>query len=326
MGNSPKVPPLVKHAQKLCRPAVPMRQIVCACYRAQCQSLQFRPSSLSVTIQRSSPSPTFAIFRAESVKSSFESEGSAPHQARHRAARGRCSSTPARKARGRKVGSVDGRIGGAVRGGVSNFGIFRGASRRANPRLAPRVRSHPARGPGTRRGRMGPEVGPAFQRRSRDTSRSFLASGWRKRGPGTWINKMHFFWHFGRGTTYKIRVLAVSQFSQFVTGGNKRPGNSALRAATRPAVRARYGQARYGWPLGAPFPPYHLSPDPLSPPTQPQRKNSTTSTLALDVVRELGIDLNGGGGAAAGDAGLGNEKVWESEKCSAAGAAGSQDM
>eukprot|EP00661_Eupelagonemidae_sp_cell13_P023563 gene23563-biopygen8877 len=46
--------------------------------------------------------------------------------------------------------------------------MFQGASRRAKPRLAPRVRSHPPRGPGARRGRMGPEVGPAFQRRYRE--------------------------------------------------------------------------------------------------------------------------------------------------------------
>eukprot|EP00661_Eupelagonemidae_sp_cell13_P022363 gene22363-biopygen11745 len=66
-------------------------------------------------------------------------------------------------------------MGGAVRGGGSgNFGIFRGASRRANPRLAPRVRPHPPRGPGARRGRMGPEVGPAFQRLSRATLKFIL--------------------------------------------------------------------------------------------------------------------------------------------------------
>eukprot|EP00661_Eupelagonemidae_sp_cell13_P023287 gene23287-biopygen22303 len=53
-----------------------------------------------------------------------------------------------------------GGMGGAVRGGGGggNFRDFRGASRRANPRLAPRVRPHPPRGPGARRGLMGPEV------------------------------------------------------------------------------------------------------------------------------------------------------------------------
>eukprot|EP00661_Eupelagonemidae_sp_cell13_P009947 gene9947-biopygen204 len=58
-------------------------------------------------------------------------------------------------------GPVDGRMGGAVRGGgVGGFRAF--------------PRPHPARGPGARRGRMGPEVGPAFQRRSRDTPSSNL--------------------------------------------------------------------------------------------------------------------------------------------------------
>eukprot|EP00661_Eupelagonemidae_sp_cell13_P010068 gene10068-biopygen12288 len=71
-------------------------------------------------------------------------------------------------------GSVDGRMGGAERGGGGIFGLFRGASRRANPRLALRVRPHPPRGPGARRGPMGPEVGPAFQRRSWESDFSNL--------------------------------------------------------------------------------------------------------------------------------------------------------
>eukprot|EP00661_Eupelagonemidae_sp_cell13_P016521 gene16521-biopygen18800 len=59
-------------------------------------------------------------------------------------------------------------MGSAVRGGgVGIFGIPRGASRLTNPRLAPCARPHPARGPGEQRGWMGPDVGPAFQRRSR---------------------------------------------------------------------------------------------------------------------------------------------------------------
>eukprot|EP00661_Eupelagonemidae_sp_cell13_P011026 gene11026-biopygen7815 len=53
---------------------------------------------------------------------------------------------------------------------------------------------------------MGPEVGPAFQRRSRPT----------------------LYFH-----TFRI----------FVTGGSKRPGNSGLRAAIRTAARARSGRA-----------------------------------------------------------------------------------
>eukprot|EP00661_Eupelagonemidae_sp_cell13_P020954 gene20954-biopygen5627 len=62
-------------------------------------------------------------------------------------------------------------------------GLFRGASRRANPRLAPRVRPHPPRGPGARRGRMGPEVGPAFQRRYRESYFSNLGVRFREFAP-----------------------------------------------------------------------------------------------------------------------------------------------
>eukprot|EP00661_Eupelagonemidae_sp_cell13_P005671 gene5671-biopygen22259 len=46
--------------------------------------------------------------------------------------------------------------------------------------LAPRVRRHPAGGPGARMGRMGAEVGLAFQRLSRGTLSQTLAFGWRK--------------------------------------------------------------------------------------------------------------------------------------------------
>eukprot|EP00661_Eupelagonemidae_sp_cell13_P019242 gene19242-biopygen11521 len=76
---------------------------------------------------------------------------------------GRCGLQEHLGGAGRWVGGWVARCGG---GGSGIFGIFRGASRRANPRLAPRVRPHPPRGPGARRGRMGLEVGPAFQRLS----------------------------------------------------------------------------------------------------------------------------------------------------------------
>eukprot|EP00661_Eupelagonemidae_sp_cell13_P017086 gene17086-biopygen5315 len=91
---------------------------------------------------------------------------------------------------------------------------------------------------------MEPEVGPACQRRSGTESRSFLAFGWRKRGPGTWVQKkcVLFFLHFDREITYKMRILAVSHFSHFVTGGGKMPGKSGLRAAIRTAARARSGR------------------------------------------------------------------------------------
>eukprot|EP00661_Eupelagonemidae_sp_cell13_P023019 gene23019-biopygen1226 len=62
---------------------------------------------------------------------------------------------------------------------------------------------------------MGPEVGPAFQRRSRDTPSSNL--GVRFGGNG---------------------VQALLRMS-----GSKRPGNSGLRAAIRTAARARTGRA-----------------------------------------------------------------------------------
>eukprot|EP00661_Eupelagonemidae_sp_cell13_P024397 gene24397-biopygen4407 len=58
---------------------------------------------------------------------------------------------------------------------------------------------------------MGREVGPAFQRRYRDTPRVLiLASGWRERGPGTWIPMNPAFWCFGRGITYKMREFRCS--------------------------------------------------------------------------------------------------------------------
>eukprot|EP00661_Eupelagonemidae_sp_cell13_P016615 gene16615-biopygen18805 len=68
------------------------------------------------------------------------------------------------------------------------------------------VRPHPPRGPGARRGRMGPEVGPAFQRRSRDTASSnlgvrFGGNGVQARG---FKRNAYFFWHFGREITYKM--------------------------------------------------------------------------------------------------------------------------
>eukprot|EP00661_Eupelagonemidae_sp_cell13_P018163 gene18163-biopygen18947 len=73
------------------------------------------------------------------------------------------------------------------------------ASRRANPRLVPRVRPHPPRGPGARRGRMGPEVGPAFQRRSRDTPSSNIGVRLAETVSRHVDSKeMHALWHFGR--------------------------------------------------------------------------------------------------------------------------------
>eukprot|EP00661_Eupelagonemidae_sp_cell13_P013619 gene13619-biopygen21580 len=60
---------------------------------------------------------------------------------------------------------------------------------------------------------MGPEVGPAFQRRSRESEFSNLG----------------------------VR-LAETVSTHFVTGGSKISGNSCLRAAIRTAARARSGR------------------------------------------------------------------------------------
>eukprot|EP00661_Eupelagonemidae_sp_cell13_P009832 gene9832-biopygen4735 len=59
---------------------------------------------------------------------------------------------------------------------------------------------------------MGPEVGPAFQRRCR-AALSFI---------------------FG---------VRIRTFRNYVTGGSRRPGDSGLRAAIRTAARARSGRA-----------------------------------------------------------------------------------
>eukprot|EP00661_Eupelagonemidae_sp_cell13_P015780 gene15780-biopygen3707 len=83
--------------------------------------------------------------------------------------------------------------------------------------LLPRREQEPlARcGGGARRGPMGPEVGPAFQRLSRDTPSSNL--------------DVRFG---GNGVQALLRM-----------SGSKRPGNSGLRAAIRTAARARSGRA-----------------------------------------------------------------------------------
>eukprot|EP00661_Eupelagonemidae_sp_cell13_P025202 gene25202-biopygen17984 len=72
----------------------------------------------------------------------------------------------------------------------------------------PRGRPRPPRVLGARRGRVGPEVGPASQRLSQSTLPCLLG--------------------------VRFRTLRI-----FVTGGSKRPGNTGLRAAIRTAARAR---------------------------------------------------------------------------------------
>eukprot|EP00661_Eupelagonemidae_sp_cell13_P017381 gene17381-biopygen18876 len=68
---------------------------------------------------------------------------------------------------------------------------------------------------------MGPEVGPAFQRRSRDTPSSNpgvrLAERWRWGSIKKETRKSMYFLHVGRGITYEIRVLAVSTLFAFLS-------------------------------------------------------------------------------------------------------------
>eukprot|EP00661_Eupelagonemidae_sp_cell13_P025860 gene25860-biopygen24021 len=87
---------------------------------------------------------------------------------------------------------------------------------------------------------MGPEVGPAFQRRPRPTFCSFLASGWRKRCPGIRVQKKGvFFLAFGRGITYKIHVLGSFAIFAFLSRGANYPAISCFRIAMRTSARAQ---------------------------------------------------------------------------------------
>eukprot|EP00661_Eupelagonemidae_sp_cell13_P014595 gene14595-biopygen8113 len=115
---------------------------------------------------------------------------------------------------------------------------------------------------------MGPEVGPAFQRRCR---RPPLVNSWR---PVGWNG-----------------VQALSQFSQFVTGGRKIPGHSGLRAVIRTAPGARSGRANDTdgiWETERERDSKQVGQVRCW--GGPRRgglwKNSATSMLALDVVRE----------------------------------------
>eukprot|EP00661_Eupelagonemidae_sp_cell13_P024808 gene24808-biopygen13478 len=145
-------------------------------------------------------------------------------------------------------------------GGSGIYGMFRCASRRANPRIAPRVRPHPPRGPGARRGRMGPEVGPAFQRWSRRTlfpnlgvrlAETVEKAGRRlravcrascRRSSGRAVGRAVGDWGTGaaegwRGSPY----VHFSRAEQSSTG----PPSFAPRCEP-PRVRA-LGAQRYGW-------------------------------------------------------------------------------
>eukprot|EP00661_Eupelagonemidae_sp_cell13_P009672 gene9672-biopygen12249 len=111
----------------------------------------------------------------------------------------------------------------ACRPAVVSAAVFPGAQPGAQIRAsrrapAPTRRAVRARGGGGWDGRLV----QLFNDGLRDPSRSFLASGL-------------------AGT--ESRHVQVSQCSQFVTGRNKRPGNSGLRTAIRTAARARSGRA-----------------------------------------------------------------------------------
>eukprot|EP00661_Eupelagonemidae_sp_cell13_P022225 gene22225-biopygen14753 len=166
-------------------------------------------------------------------------------------------------------------IGGRWGGGVGISGIFRGASRRANPRLAPRVRPPPAARPGRAEG----TGGPAFQRRSRATLKFFL--GVRSTFCHGWEQETWEFRPSRRDPNSRTRALS----SLACQGLSRDTPNFILsvRSATYDVgVGPRGGEGVVVGPLPRPTP---LSPGLLPPPTQPQRKNSTTSTLALVVVR-----------------------------------------
>eukprot|EP00661_Eupelagonemidae_sp_cell13_P024764 gene24764-biopygen11941 len=146
--------------------------------------------------------------------------------------------------------AVDGRMGGAVRGGgVGDFRDFPGArnsfsgaqiraSRRAS---APTRRTARARGGGGWDRRLvqfsNDGLGPHFS--------SFLASGWRKRCPGTWVQKkcVFFFGILVVESRTKTAFLAVFAFSHFCHDCELFRAISCFRIAMRTAARARSGPA-----------------------------------------------------------------------------------
>eukprot|EP00661_Eupelagonemidae_sp_cell13_P007622 gene7622-biopygen13603 len=112
-------------------------------------------------------------------------------------------------------------------------------------------------------------------------SRSFLASGWRERNPGTWIQKKRIqFRDFRNLSRVGVRDLENPTFTP-------RSEPPHARAKWSPMIRMVSGSSLAFQRLSRDTLPFilsvrpTLSPDPLPPPTQPQRKNSTTSALAL---------------------------------------------
>eukprot|EP00661_Eupelagonemidae_sp_cell13_P016986 gene16986-biopygen9829 len=284
-------------------------------------------------------------------KLSFESEGSAPHQAPPPPGRARCRRREGgrRKAHGgrsvasRRLGATaaGGRADGCpgVRGGGVGIPGFPGAHPGAQIRASRRASAPHGARPGRAEGADGTGGWSSFPT---TVSGHSPVPSWRKRGPGTWIQKectFYFFWHFDRGITYKIRVFGSFAIFTICHGWEQEPwesrpfasrsgpphacapGAQMIRMASgsslafqrlsrdtppfilsvrlaetrehREASRASVTESRSvrcdvgGHPGG----PSRLSPDPLPPPTQPQRKNSTTSMLALDVVRKRRVPV-----------------------------------
>eukprot|EP00661_Eupelagonemidae_sp_cell13_P019786 gene19786-biopygen13053 len=91
---------------------------------------------------------------------------------------------------------------------------------------------------------MAPEVGPAFQRLSRDTPSSNLGvrlAETASRHVGS--KEMRAFWHFGRGITYKILVFGSFAIFAFMSRvGQTTPRSLAFVSRCEPP-RARAGPA-----------------------------------------------------------------------------------
>eukprot|EP00661_Eupelagonemidae_sp_cell13_P013893 gene13893-biopygen531 len=90
---------------------------------------------------------------------------------------------------------------------------------------------------------MAPEVGPAFQRRSRDTPSSNLGVRLAEtvsRHVGS--KEMRAFWHFGREIPYKVQVSApggVAGGIRFSLSGSLQPLSGSLQPGKFSEEKAR---------------------------------------------------------------------------------------
>eukprot|EP00661_Eupelagonemidae_sp_cell13_P007391 gene7391-biopygen6053 len=162
--------------------------------------------------------------------------------------------------RGARPLRAAGPLGGAavLLGGVGTFGISRGASRRANPRLAPRVRPPRGARPG-RADRADRGICPAFQRRYRDTLVQILAS--------VALLQPRLVPHPGPPRGAQIIRMGLGSCLAFQ---RRREPLSAI-LSVRLAVTRSWSYSK--WPSVTE--------------NGSGRKNNTTSTLALDVVRKM---------------------------------------